>query len=78
MEIGLKEIVTFAVAIFIYFVRSENNKSILKLEKDLNEKIQSNKDLITNVKNENDRNNDKVMSELSAIKENMSHLEHSM
>ncbi len=78
MEIGLREIIMFGIGVVTYFVRSENNKSILKLEKDLNEKIQSNKDLITNVKNEHDRNNDKVMTELVVIKGNLERTERSM
>lgn len=78
MEIGIKELLGIAIGFSIYFVRNENLKGMLKLEKETNEKIQSNKDLIIAVKNENEKSNERVISKLGNIEDDVKRTEYSI
>lgn len=78
MEIGIKELIGIIIGISIYFVRNENLKGILKLEKETNEKIQANKDLIIEVKNENEKSNERVISKLGNIEDDVKRTEYSI
>ncbi|EMY61887.1 hypothetical protein [Leptospira terpstrae] len=78
MEIGFQELVGAVTGISIYYVNSQVNQKLSNFKEELNEKIQSNTDKITEVKSEHDRNNDKVMSELSTLNRNLERTETTM
>ncbi|TGN07446.1 hypothetical protein [Leptospira bandrabouensis] len=78
MEIGIKELIGIIIGVSIYFVRNENLKGILKLKEETNEKIQANKDLIIEVKNENEKSNERVISKLGNIEDDVKRTENSI
>ncbi|TGL58630.1 hypothetical protein [Leptospira jelokensis] len=78
MEIGIKELITIGIALAVYFVRNENQKSVSLMDRDLEAKIQSNKDMIVQVKNDSDKSNERLMAKLGNIEEDTKRTENAI